>query len=58
MNEEQNLLESYSGRFEDLCRWGDAADIQKALRGRLHADKTDPNSSFTVYEVWKKKNKF
>jgi tetratricopeptide (TPR) repeat protein len=46
------------GRFEDLCRWGDAADIQKALRGRLHADKTDPNSPFTVYEVWRERANF
>ena len=45
-------------RFKDLCRWGDAAAIKKALRGRQHADKTDPNSTFTVYEVWKERSNF
>lgn len=46
------------GRFEDLCRWGDAAEIQKALRGRQHTDKADPNSAFTIYEVWKARTNF
>lgn len=46
------------GRFEDLCRWGDSAEIQKALSGRQHADKEDPASTFEVYEVWKERSIF
>ncbi|WP_299557303.1 RagB/SusD family nutrient uptake outer membrane protein [Seonamhaeicola sp.] len=41
------------GRYEDLVRWGDAASvIPNALHGRIHVDKTDPNSAFTVEEIW------
>ncbi len=41
------------GRYEDLVRWGDAASVvPSALHGRIHSDKTDPNSPFTVEEVW------
>jgi len=46
------------GRFEDLCRWGDVADIRKALSGRQHADQEDPDSGFTVYEVWQERSNF
>lgn len=46
------------GRFEDLCRWGDLSEIQKALRGRQHINKEDPNSVYTVYEVWKERTNF
>jgi hypothetical protein len=46
------------GRFEDLCRWGDVSEIQKALRGRQHSDKENPDSDFTVYEVWKERTNF
>jgi starch-binding outer membrane protein, SusD/RagB family len=40
------------GRYEDLCRWGNTADITKALRGRFHDDLGDPDSNFTIREVW------
>jgi hypothetical protein len=40
------------GRYEDLCRWGDVTDITKALRGRLHDDLEDPDSGFTIRDVW------
>ena len=40
------------GRYEDLWRWGDVADIAKALRGSLHDDLSDPDSGFTIREVW------
>ena len=40
------------GRYEDLCRWGDDAEIKAALHGRIHTDKSDPNSPYTVEEVW------
>ena len=46
------------GRYEDLCRWGDTAEIQKALIGRLHDDKMNPDSPFTTYEVWQKRDNF
>ncbi|MFA5296939.1 MAG: RagB/SusD family nutrient uptake outer membrane protein [Lutibacter sp.] len=46
------------GRFEDLCRWGDIADIKKALSGRRHDNKADPDSGFSIYEVWKPRNNF
>jgi len=46
------------GRYEDLCRWGDFSNIMMALHGRIHADKTDYASSFTVEEVWPSRPQF
>lgn len=46
------------GRYEDLCRWGDIDDITKALRGRIHTDGADPDSDFTIEEVWPGRSQF
>ena len=46
------------GRYEDLCRWGDASNLTEALRGRIHTDKSDPDSGFTVEEVWPARPQF
>lgn len=46
------------GRYEDLCRWGEEATIQKAVQGRQHLDKVDPDSGFDVYEVWQERPNF
>lgn len=47
------------GRYEDLVRWGDAADvIPLPVHGRNHIDKTDPNSDFTIVEVWPARPQF
>jgi starch-binding outer membrane protein, SusD/RagB family len=46
------------GRFEDLCRWGDVAEIQKPLKGRQHSDKEDPDSDYIEYEVWSSRSNF
>jgi hypothetical protein len=46
------------GRFEDLCRWGDSAELKQSLRGRQHDDQEDPDSGFTIYEVWPERSNF
>ncbi len=43
----------WTDRLQDLKRWGDYDKIKMPLHGRLHADKTNPDSPFTVVEVWK-----
>lgn len=42
----------WTDRCQDLKRWGDYDNLRKALHGREHASKTDPNSSYTIYQVW------
>lgn len=42
----------WSDRFYDLKRWGDFDKIRQPLHGRQHTDKTDPNSPYTIIEVW------
>ncbi|MGC4037141.1 MAG: RagB/SusD family nutrient uptake outer membrane protein [Chitinophagaceae bacterium] len=42
----------WTDRFEDLKRWGDVAKINAPLHGRIHANKTDPASAYTIQEVW------
>jgi len=42
----------WTDRFEDLKRWGDVTTINAPLHGRIHANKTDPNSTYTIQEVW------
>ncbi len=43
----------YTDRHSDLVRWGDAKSVySKPATGRQHADKTNPNSTFTVIQVW------
>ena len=47
------------GRYEDLIRWGDAATIiPMAVHGRDHVDKTDPNSTFEIIEIWPARSQF
>jgi len=43
----------WTDRFHDLKRWGDVDKIQMALHGRSHADKTNPDSPYTIVQVWK-----
>jgi hypothetical protein len=46
----------WTDRLADLKRWGDFAKINAPLHGQNHADKTNPNSPFTVNEIWPKRN--
>jgi hypothetical protein len=42
----------WTDRFQDLKRWGDVATINASLHGRIHTNKTDPASPYTIQEVW------
>jgi len=42
----------WTDRFQDLKRWGDVATINGALHGRIHTNKTDPASPYTIQQVW------
>ena len=42
----------WTDRFEDLKRWGDFAKINMPLTGRVADNKTDPNSTYTIQQVW------
>ncbi|MEE1945831.1 RagB/SusD family nutrient uptake outer membrane protein [Pedobacter sp. KR3-3] len=42
----------WTDRLADLKRWGDFDKINAPLHGRIHASKTDPNSAYTIKEVW------
>ncbi|MBN8853298.1 MAG: RagB/SusD family nutrient uptake outer membrane protein [Sphingobacteriales bacterium 50-39] len=42
----------WTDRFEDLKRWGDVANINAPLHGRIHTDKTNPLSPYTIQQVW------
>lgn len=42
----------WTDRFQDLKRWGDYAKINAPLHGRLHTNKSDPASPYTLKEVW------
>lgn len=42
----------WTDRIEDLKRWGDVATINAPLHGRIHANKTDPSSAYTIQQVW------
>ncbi|WP_044172697.1 RagB/SusD family nutrient uptake outer membrane protein [Flectobacillus major] len=46
----------WTDRLADLKRWGDVTKINAPLHGRIHADKTNPNSSFTIQQVWPARN--
>lgn len=47
------------GRYEDLVRWGDAKEVLvEPLHGRIHADRNDPNSTFTLEEIWPARPQF
>ncbi len=42
----------WTDRFEDLKRWGDFTVINAPLHGRIHDNKTDPASPYTIQTVW------
>jgi hypothetical protein len=47
------LAGEFSNRHFDLVRWGDAQETySKPLHGRIHESKKDPNSVYTIEEVW------
>lgn len=46
----------WTDRFEDLKRWGDFDKINAPLHGRIHTDKLNPVSPYTIEEVWPKRN--
>lgn len=46
------LAAEWTDRFMDLKRWGDVANINMALHGRIHTNKTDPTSAYTIQQVW------
>jgi hypothetical protein len=46
----------WTDRAEDLKRWGDIATINAPLHGRIHSNKTDPNSPYTIEQVWPARN--
>ncbi|MEH0154472.1 RagB/SusD family nutrient uptake outer membrane protein [Limibacter armeniacum] len=51
------LAGEFANRHFDLVRWGDAKEAySKPLHGRIHADKTDPDSPFNIGEVWPARN--
>ncbi|HVI45289.1 MAG TPA: RagB/SusD family nutrient uptake outer membrane protein [Chitinophaga sp.] len=46
----------WTDRLQDLKRWGDYDKIRSPLHGRSHTDKLDPNSSYTIKEIWPQRN--
>lgn len=51
------LAGEFANRHRDLVRWGDAKDnYAQPLHGRIHTDNSDPDSPYTIEEVWAKRN--
>ena len=46
----------WTDRLADLKRWGDFDKIRSPLHGRIHTNKTDPASPYTIQEVWPSRN--
>lgn len=46
----------WTDRLQDLKRWGDFDKINAPLHGRSHTNSTDPNSPYTVKEIWPRRN--
>lgn len=47
------LAGEFANRHYDLVRWGDAATVYaQPLYGRIHEDKSDPESAYSVEQVW------
>ncbi|WP_343745312.1 RagB/SusD family nutrient uptake outer membrane protein [Chitinophaga sp.] len=46
----------WTDRFHDLKRWGDYDKINAPLHGRIHANRQDPASPYTIKEVWPARN--
>lgn len=42
----------WTDRLQDLKRWGDYDKIRMSLHGRIHTIKTDPDSPYTIQQVW------
>lgn len=53
------LAGEFANRHFDLVRWGDAdAVYAEPIYGRIHTDKTDPDSPWTVEEIWPARPQF
>ncbi|HVU95370.1 MAG TPA: RagB/SusD family nutrient uptake outer membrane protein [Puia sp.] len=50
------LAGEWTDRFMDLKRWGNYTNIDMPLHGRIHSNKTDPASSYTIQQVWPARN--
>lgn len=46
----------WTDRVQDLKRWNDVATINAPQHGRIHANKTDPDSPYTIEEIWPARN--
>lgn len=42
----------WTDRCQDLKRWGDYDKLRMALHGRSHVTKTDPESEYSIVQVW------
>jgi hypothetical protein len=42
----------WTDRLADLKRWGDYDKINMPLHGRIHDNKTDPNSAYKIQVIW------
>ncbi len=51
------LAGEFANRHRDLVRWGDAQEVySKPLHGHIHTDQADPDSEYTVKEIWPARN--
>ncbi|NHN24877.1 RagB/SusD family nutrient uptake outer membrane protein [Flavobacterium jejuense] len=51
------LAGEFADRHFDLVRWGDAQSAySQPLHGRIHSDRSNPNSPYTIEEVWPARN--
>lgn len=51
------LAGEFANRHFDLVRWGNAKEAYgKPLYGRIHEDRSNPDSPYKVSEVWKARN--
>ncbi|WBL23427.1 RagB/SusD family nutrient uptake outer membrane protein [Zunongwangia sp. HRR-M8] len=51
------LAGEFANRHFDLVRWGDAEEVySNPLHGRVHSDRTNPDSEYTIQEVWSSRN--
>jgi starch-binding outer membrane protein, SusD/RagB family len=47
------LAGEFANRHRDLVRWGDAqTTYAKPLHGRIYVDKSNPDSDYTIEEIW------
>ena len=51
------LAGEFANRHFDLVRWGDAqSTYAQPLHGRIHSDRADPASPYSVEEIWPARN--